>query len=363
MKFLSLWFGTKFPLTGKSRTDGSNIRKLIASRLETANLPEAALNGTYEKVPPKGKGIPKITRDFIDTYIVTSGKSYNLQVWDRIPNSETLLIQYDSGENLKCNDVRFVFVKIDTDTEKISSVLILTSDYIVKQFGNFGVPTVKHQLLISGKIRKDIYQSKDKIIFYEDTCNFKASTTSKYFKPTSKIIDKPKRNEIFSLDLIKDLVLDNLIGYKIPANSTKNRGQELERKVSELLGYEIEEEDLLYGGFPDIPNQLLEIKIQDTQTVDLGKFSPEKEELIDADLNATTFDVRYLIALTDPATEIIHGLILSSGENLGDLFSYVSDQSYKCQRSIPMSFFEEHKNSVKIDPSSTNAKSKQNVLF
>ena len=46
--------------------------------------------------------------------------------------------------------------------------------------------------------------------------------------------------------------------------------------------------------------------------MDLGKFSPEKEELIDADLNATTFDVRYLIALTDPATEIIHGLILSS---------------------------------------------------
>ena len=153
-----------------------------------------------------------------------------MQVWNRIPNSETLLIQYDSGENLKCNDVRFVFVKIDTDTEKISSVLILTSDYIVKQFGNFGVPTVKHQLLISGKIRKDIYQSKDKIIFYEDTCNFKASTTSKYFKPTSKIIDKPKRNEIFSLDLIKDLVLDNLIGYKIPANSTKNRGQELRKK-------------------------------------------------------------------------------------------------------------------------------------
>lgn len=95
---------------------------------------------------------------------------------------------------------------------------------------------------------------------------------------------------------------------------------------------------MLCGDFPDIRNQLLEVKVQDSPTVDLGKFSPEKEEIITKDSNFTTFDVRYLIALTNPKTEVIEGIILSPGEKLGELFSYVSAESYKCQRSIPMSF-------------------------
>lgn len=33
-------------------------------------------------------------------------------------------------------------------------------------------------------------------------------------------------------------------------------------------------------------------------------------------------------------------------EELGKIFTYVSDKSYKCQRSIPMSFFEEQKGKV-----------------
>jgi hypothetical protein len=47
-----------------------------------------------------------------------------------------------------------------------------------------------------------------------------------------------------------------------------------------------------------------------------------------------------LIALTNPKTGIIEGIILAPGEKLGEIFTYVSDMSYKCQRSIPMSFFD-----------------------
>jgi len=95
----------------------------------------------------------------------------------------------------------------------------------------------------------------------------------------------------------------------------------------------------LFGGFPDIPNQLLEVKVQDMQTVDLGRFTPEKDEIVVAENNLTTFDVRYLIALTNHQTDVIEGIILAPGEKLGEIFTYVSDVSYKCQRSIPMSFF------------------------
>lgn len=340
--------GTDFILTGKSRTDGSNTRKLIARTLENYPLPKAATDGEYEIVPPKKKGIPKIVREFIDTYIVTSGKSYNLQVWNRIPASQTLLIKYESGESLKCDDVRFILTKITDD--KISSIIIATPDYIVEKFGVFGKPTIKHQLLISSKIRKKIYESDDNIMFFKDSQKLSYLIRHDFEPPKTNMVKEARSNEILAIGLIKTMVAEKLIGFKLAANSTKNRGQSLERKVLELLGYPSSDSSLLYGAFPDIPNQLLEVKVQDTQTVDLGKFSPEKEEVIIEDLNITTFDIRYLIALTNPETEIIEGIILSPGEKLGEVFSYVSDQSYKCQRSIPMDIFEKYKRQVVINP-------------
>lgn len=347
---LGVLIGEDFSLTGKSRTDGSNTRKLIAKTLEAYPFPEPAFEGGYEIVPPKKKGIPKITREFIDTYIVTSGTSYNLQVWNRIPASPTLLIKYESGESLKCSDVRFIMVKVDVNTNKISSIIIATPEYIVKKFGTFGKPTIKHQLLISSKTRRKIYDSEDRIMFFKDSKKLSYLIRHEFEPPKNNMVQEAEANEVLSINLIKSMVAEKLIGQKLAADATKNRGQSLERKVLELLGYKSSDSDLLYGAFPDIPNQLLEVKVQDTQTVDLGKFSPEKEEIINEELNITTFDVRYLIALTNPATEIIEGIILSPGEKLGEVFSYVSDQSYKCQRSIPMEFFDKYKGTIVVNP-------------
>ncbi len=339
-----------FELTGKTRTDGSNIRKLIASILEKHPLPELADSQDYEIVPPKKKGIPKITREFIDTYIVTSGNSYNLQVWNRIPAAETLLIKYESGQSLKSTDVRFVFVRIDINKQKIASIIILTPKYIEERFGKFGKPTIKHQLLISTKVRKDIYQSEDKILYFPDSKKLAYYIRNDYEVPSSGMINEPNLNKFFSIKLLKELVAEKLIGLRLDEVATKNRGQLLERNVLELLGYDPKESDLLYGAFPDIPNQLLEVKVQESPTVDLGKFTPENEEMVMEDLGFTTFDVRYLIALTNPVTGIIEGVILSPGEKLGEVFSYVSSVSYKCQRSIPMDFFDSHYGEVVFNP-------------
>lgn len=340
--YFSEIIGQPFPLKGKTRTDGSNIRKTIASVLEKHSLPEIAKIGQFEIVPPKGKGVPKITREFIDTYIVTSGTSYNLQVWNRIPATDTLLIKYESGESLKCSDVRFVFVRIDAVKKNIASTIILTPKYIQDKFGKFGKPTIKHQLLISGKVRNEIYKSDDKILTFPDSKKLSYHIRHDYKPPKTGMVEEPDIKQLFSISLLKKMVADKLIGYKLDAAATKKRGQALEKKVLELLGYQINDYDLLYGAFPDIRNQLLEVKVQDSPTVDLGKFSPEKEEIVIQDSGLTTFDVRYLIALTNPKTEIIEGIILSPGDKLGELFAYVSAESFKCQRSIPMSFFDNY---------------------
>jgi hypothetical protein len=349
-KALSSLVGAIFILTGKTRTDGSKIRKMVAYTLEKHDLPDLAGESEYEIVPPKGKGLPGILREFIDTYIVTSGISYNLQVWNRIPASSTLLIKYESGESLHCNDVRFIFARIDISKSIIASIIILTPEYIEEKFGKFGKPTVKHQLLISSKTRAAIFDRQDKILSFPDSKKLSYYITHDYKPPKSGMTEEPEFKELYSISLLKKMVAEKLIGKKLDAAATKNRGQALERMTLELLGYKVEENELLYGGFPDIKNQLLEVKVQDSPTVDLGRFSPEREEVVIEEKNLTTFDVRYLIALTDPKTEIIEGIILSPGEKLGDVFSYVSDQSYKCQRAIPMAFFDKYRGKSVFNP-------------
>jgi hypothetical protein len=176
------------------------------------------------------------------------------------------------------------------------------------------------------------------VLSFPDSKKLSYSLTHFYVPPKSGMVEEPDLKELYSIALLKEIVAKKLIGKKIDAAATKNRGQALERMVLELLGYDIEENELLHGAFPDIRNQLLEVKVQDSPTVDLGKFSPEREEFVIKEKNLTTYDVRYLIALTNPETEIIEGIILTPGERLGDFFSYVSSQSYKCQRNIPMIF-------------------------
>lgn len=339
--------GSPFKLSGKPRTDGSRLRKVISETLEQANLPELAQEDEFIIVPFKKKGVPRILTELIDTYLVTTGDAYNLQVWNRIPNSGSILVQYTKTHETICNkDVRYVLVKIEND--KINSIVILSSDYIEKRFGVFGKPTIKHQLLVSDINRNKIVQSKNKINFSPDTLNVTSFCTTIYTKPDSNIGDKPVASKIFSLDLILERVAKPLIGVKIDAKDTKTRGQILERLVADLLGYETHQG--LVGGYPDLPNQLLEVKVQDAQTIDLGKYTPEVEEIVFEKLGITTFDVRYLIALTNAKTNVIEGIILMPSKELGKCYTYVSDTSFKCQRSIPMKFFDSIKGACVVNP-------------
>lgn len=255
--------GKEFKLTSETRTDGSNLRKLIANELFANGLPEGATENEFEIVPPRKKGVPKILRELIDTYVITSGTSYNLQVWNRIPNCKTVLVRYDSGAFLKCNEVRYVLVKIDRENSKIASILILTVDYIETHFGKFGKPTIKHHLLISNKARNQIYTSESKILSFQDSKKLSYYITDTYEKHNNSIANEPNLQNLYSTGLLVEMVAKKLIGRVLESNSTKNRGQALERMTLELLGYEMAGNKTLMGGFPDIPNQLLEVKVQD----------------------------------------------------------------------------------------------------
>jgi len=347
---LSCLIGQRFALTYKSRTDGSNLRKLVAQTLlEAGSLPEAALKGSYEVVPPKGKGVPKILLEYLDTYIVTTGSSYNLQVWNRNPNMESVQIQYADGSRLLANEVRFVLIKVNAEESLITGITVLTPDYIVENYGRFGKPTVKSQLIISSTARQAVLSNPNSMVFYDDGFSLGSSSNLRNISNFG-MHDAPTPLSLLPLSTIKEIVLEKLIGQTIPPAATKTRGQTLEGMVAKALGYSVTEGELLAGGFPDIRNQALEVKIQDSPTVDLGLYSPEFEEPIRNCDGFTTQTARYLIVLTNPETYKIEGLVLCPGSCLGLNFTFVPEQSFKCQRSIPMAFFERHRGTSVFNP-------------
>lgn len=333
--------GREFNITGKPRTDGANIRKMVSECLIEYGVNEGAKENEFNIIPPRGKGIPRILREMIDTYIVTSGNNYNLQVWNRFPNSKSVLVEYTSGKKICSSDIRLVFIKIDMQKSVIESVIILTPQYIEEKFGLFGKPTIKHQLIISDKKRESIIGG---VLLGKDTNKIIKFCRNTFATPIEKMTDFPLNSKPFSIELINELVAQRLIGVKLESADTKTKGQMLERVVLSIFGYD----ECLSGSYPDIPNQLLEVKVQDSPTIDLGKYSPETEDVIYADI--TTKDIRYLIALTNPNTNIIEGVVLMSGYELGSLFTFVGDISFKCQRSIPMSFFEKYRDMSVSNP-------------
>lgn len=333
--------GQRFQLTGKTRTDGANLRKLVASTLAAGNLPPAAEAGDWRCVPPKGKGVPSLLREFVDTYIVTSGSSYNLQVWNRNPASPSVQIEYSDGSTLLANEVRFVLVRIDTMNHRVRCVVVLSPDYIVKRFGKFGKPTVKQQLIITPAARQRAYNAPEGIVYVTDDHRVAGRVCGHADLGNCSVHDEPEEGRLLSMEAIRAIVARRVIGAVLEPKATKSRGQALEVLVAEALGYSVSEKDGLIGGYPDIRHQALEVKVQDAPTVDLGRYSPQFEEEVAGCAGFTSQTVRYLIALTDAATGKCRGVVLCPGAHLGDQFTYVADESFKCQRSIPMAFFDQ----------------------
>lgn len=181
---------------------------------------------------------------------------------------------------------------------------------------------------------------KPAILYSKDTDKIqKIALCNEIINQNSFIKDEPVKEKLYKLDVIKDTLSARMIDMNLPELQTKNKGQLLEKEVIKLLGYDPDKHELMEGNYPDIRHQLLEIKVQDSPTVDLGKFSPLTKETGFCNLNVSTEDVRYFIALVDKKTKKITSLILMPGKELGKHFSYVSETSFKCQRTIPMDFF------------------------
>ena len=113
--------------------------------------------------------------------------------------------------------------------------------------------------------------------------------------------------------------------------------------ICENLGYKIYEDD---GTYPDIANQLLEIKLQTSPTIDLGLHSPVDGEKIETIGNTTIHseDIRY--AIFDGNVQgnrvYLRNLYLVTGEDFPEYFPLFKGkgQNAKLQLPLPSNFFD-----------------------
>ena len=137
-----------------------------------------------------------------------------------------------------------------------------------------------------------------------------------------------------------------LVGMKInyiDAIQERNRGAELHKLICQRLGYQSYQDD---GTYPDILNQLLEIKLQTSPTIDLGLHSPiDKQKIITINSqDIYSYDIRYAIfegIVIDNKEILLKNLYIISGADFVDFFPLFQGkkQNSKLQLLLPNNFF------------------------
>lgn len=260
---------------------------------------------------------PRFPGQNFDVY---TQKSLNVQIWNE---------EVDSAR-------RYVFLRVSED-DIITSVKVINGDELAC-YDRTGTLTRKYQATM--------------VSFGENICSRRDSVTVENW-----IIDAneslqgvnpnyfPQRNQLLRIHEIYRR-LQPMVGLTIDyldAIQERNRGAELHAMICEYLGYSIYEDD---GTYPDIANQLLEIKLQTSPTIDLGLHSPESRDAI-VTIGNTTFcskDIRYAIFDGEVRGNriLLRNLYLVTGEDFTNHFPLFRGKgtNAKIQLPLPYDFFD-----------------------
>ena len=211
---------------------------------------------------------PRFLSQNFDIYIQ---KRMNVQIWNEEIDPQR----------------RYVFIQVDTD-DIIIGIKIINGDQLA-ELDRTGTLTTKYQATMHN-LEKSSLLSDDDTERVGHWCRKFVDLSG--VRPTSVPIkgDLLTIYEIFSrICCLEGEVLPHL-GYL----QERNRGAKLHRIICGLLGYSTYEDD---GTYPDIMNQLIEIKLQTSPTIDLGLHSPDDDTALFA-IDGQEFrskDVRYII--------------------------------------------------------------------
>lgn len=261
---------------------------------------------------------PRFYGQNFDIYVQ---KSNNLQIWN---------------EDIDINR-RYVLIKI-TENDIIAKVVVISGSDLQK-LNTTGTLTQKFQASI-GEC-KSISE-----LFCNDTDNIKKVCPNSNACCSGNPCSIPTPENLLPINAIFEN-LKNLIGKEfeyIGEDQERNRGAALHKMICQSLGYENYQDD---GQFPDIPNQLIEIKLQTSPTIDLGLILPTSESLvknISKNFEIRHCDIRYVIFVAQKQGNKLKltNLIITTGQEFFNRFTQFQGKvvNKKIQIPLPTDFFE-----------------------
>jgi len=263
---------------------------------------------------------PRFPGQLFDKY---AQKSSNLQVW----NDEIAPAR------------RYVIIRI-SDADVVQRVKVVTGDRL-SELDTTGTLTQKYQArLICRDQTAELISATDSEIVMPAV---NSDAVLRGLSPTNN----PSVGAILPIDAVFNR-LRSLIGASFPDrghDQERRRGADLHRLVCQSLGYSTYADD---GQFPDVRNQILEVKLQTSPTIDLGLVCPDSQDPLDIPkLRGNQLrhcDVRYALfyATTDGATVAITHFFLTTGEAFFSRFPQFQGKvlNKKLQIPLPTDFFD-----------------------
>jgi len=255
------------------------------------------------------KSKPRFPGQDFDVYVQ---KSDNLQIW----NEELSPAR------------RYVLVRVN-DENKVETVKVITGTQLAK-FDTTGTLTSKYQATAIDNVNQSRLVSK------MDTPDLAAALAD------------PKTDfdrQLIPIEKVYEQLLP-LMGQTIPNpgnDQERVRGWELHKMISDTLGINTPIDD---GQIPDVTEQLLEIKLQTSPTVDLGLISPGSADAVTVEGQTFRYaDIRYAVVygtVVEDKVRLDH-LVLTNGSDFFCYFKSLQGNvvNKKNQIRLPAGFFDE----------------------
>ena len=266
------------------------------------------------------KSQPRFLGQNFDTYIQ---KSNNLQIW----NEEISPTR------------RYVMIRLD-EFSKVVGLRVVTGEVIAK-LDLTGTLTKKYQARSREPVTTSVLVSQSDSYAVGDLIAKHLSrvpTTGQSAIP-EKVVNLAN---LLPIPALYTRLLQ-LVGTRFSdpgIDQERNRGAALHRAVCDILG--IEKCDT--GSFPDVLEQLLELKLQTSPTIDLGLVSPDDFSSLEFLPGVKHRDVRYGIfygTIIGDEVRIDH-LVLTRGQNFFTFFQRFEGKvtNAKLQIPLPRNFFD-----------------------
>lgn len=235
---------------------------------------------------------PRFYGQNFDVYIQ---KANNLQIW----NEEI------------SPDRRYVLIRVD-DNLKIVAVKVVTGS-VIANLDTTGTLTQKYQASARQTVK---------------SCSLISATDTKHLQRIIKanliVLQSNIKNfteQFIPINKLYALLLP-LVGSRIAnpgIDQERNRGAVLHELVQRTLDIKAHKDT---GQFPDVPEQLLEIKLQTSPTIDLGLVRPDSTEHIERIPQVRHCDVRYAVFYATPEGKMlrIDYLIVGTGQDFFGFF-------------------------------------------